>query len=620
MKLSPIALLFLAGTAFAGSATWNLNPTNGSWNTATNWTPATIPNGPSDTATFAVSNTTAVSIAADTEVKGVTFSSGASAFTIKAAPGFTLTIDDDGVINDSGIGQNFEAATKASGTIDIVGRINFTGNANAGASNVYSQDASAVAGQGGAPTSFFDNSSAGNSTFINKADNAGAGGALNFFDTSSAADGTFINEPASSTGIVGGLIAFFQNSTAGNGVFITQAASNLGGASGGVSFGDSASADHGIFTFEGDSIANNTLFANFQIGSFCTMASATFIFGGGTVPNAFGAQASIGGMATCDQASFTFNGGTAPGATGGVLFMEAGTTSFPSCGNATFIINGGSNGGGGGAVYLQNQQRSPAPDGGTARIELFGNGTLDLSQLFKPFITGSLEGNGIVLLGSDNLTIGTRNTSTVFSGLIQDGGFAGGTQGSFTKIGTGTLTLTGANTYTGGTAVNAGTLLVKNRQGSATGTGAVSVGAATVGGRGIIAGAVTLGSFGASSFLAPAGGTSRQATLTIQGSLTLQASATYTYTFKARNSHIRADQVIANGVTINSATIDLQGTIQGTLATGTVLTLISNTSANPIAGTFNNLADGATVTIGNNNFQASYEGGDGNDLTLTVVP
>ena len=28
----------------------------------------------------------------------------------------------------------------------------------------------------------------------------------------------------------------------------------------------------------------------------------------------------------------------------------------------------------------------------------------------------------------------------------------------------------------------------------------------------------------------------------------------------------------------------------------------------------------AIVTIGSNAFQASYEGGDGNDLTLTVVP
>lgn len=56
------------------------------------------------------------------------------------------------------------------------------------------------------------------------------------------------------------------------------------------------------------------------------------------------------------------------------------------------------------------------------------------------------------------------------------------------------------------------------------------------------------------------------------------------------------------------------------LTSGTVLTLIDNTAATPIAGTFANLPDGSTFTAGSNMFQASYEGGDGNDLTLTVVP
>ena len=73
-------------------------------------------------------------------------------------------------------------------------------------------------------------------------------------------------------------------------------------------------------------------------------------------------------------------------------------------------------------------------------------------------------------------------------------------------------------------------------------------------------------------------------------------------------------------MTINNATINLSGTAQGQLTQGLVLTLIKNTAATPIAGTFANLPDGGIVTINGNNFQASYSGGDGNDLTLTVVP
>ena len=56
------------------------------------------------------------------------------------------------------------------------------------------------------------------------------------------------------------------------------------------------------------------------------------------------------------------------------------------------------------------------------------------------------------------------------------------------------------------------------------------------------------------------------------------------------------------------------------LPPGTSFTVISNTSATPISGTFSNLPDGSTITMGSNTYLVSYEGGDGNDLTLTVVP
>ena len=48
--------------------------------------------------------------------------------------------------------------------------------------------------------------------------------------------------------------------------------------------------------------------------------------------------------------------------------------------------------------------------------------------------------------------------------------------------------------------------------------------------------------------------------------------------------------------------------------------MIDNTAATQIAGTFGNLPDGSVFMVGRNTFQASYSGGDGNDLTFTVVP
>jgi autotransporter-associated beta strand protein len=60
----------------------------------------------------------------------------------------------------------------------------------------------------------------------------------------------------------------------------------------------------------------------------------------------------------------------------------------------------------------------------------------------------------VVFLGANNLTVGSNNLSTTFSGVMQ------GTGGSLTKIGSGTLVLSGANAYTGDTNVNRGVLQV----------------------------------------------------------------------------------------------------------------------------------------------------------------
>jgi hypothetical protein len=64
---------------------------------------------------------------------------------------------------------------------------------------------------------------------------------------------------------------------------------------------------------------------------------------------------------------------------------------------------------------------------------------------------------------------------------------------------------------------------------------------------------------------------------------------------------------------------DAIGYAKLTVATWLVFSAISNTSADPITGTFANLADDSTFTAGQNNFQVSYSGGDGNHLTLIIV-
>src|SRR6266481_3650029 len=71
--LISVPLFLTLATIYAGSANWNLNPTTGDWNVAANWTPAAVPNGVSDIATFGMSNTTHVSLSATTDLDSIIF-------------------------------------------------------------------------------------------------------------------------------------------------------------------------------------------------------------------------------------------------------------------------------------------------------------------------------------------------------------------------------------------------------------------------------------------------------------------------------------------------------------------------------------------------------------------
>ena len=115
----------------------------------------------------------------------------------------------------------------------------------------------------------------------------------------------------------------------------------------------------------------------------------------------------------------------------------------------------------GGILFLGATNALPAStaltvaSGAVLRLDPYTNGN-GVTAGFYSQTVGSLSGAGAVFLGSATLTVGDA-TSTTFSGRIGDGAFTGG---SLVKQGTGTLTLSGANTYTGGTKVVGGTLAV----------------------------------------------------------------------------------------------------------------------------------------------------------------
>ena len=530
-----------------------------------------VPNGPDDVATFDRSTKTSLS-GSLTTLDGLVFNAGARAYTI-SFPLANLQLVGSGITNNSGMTQTFATAE-------------FFATATAGIQTAFT-----------GVVDFHDSSSAGSAAFVVQQP-------VKFLDNSTAANASF-------TFLEDGEIDFFENSSAGSATFTLNGATNSGFGSS-VTFADSSTADHGIFIVNGGTIGNEGLggavyFSGAGAGSGVVTVNPGII------------QDSPGGVvyfiSSADDSTVTANGASVTGQDGGghILFVAAGAGS-----NSTLIANGGSNGGQGGVISFEEQST-----GGMATVKLYGNGLLDVRSLngAQTLSLGSLEGDGEVMLSDSRssahfIIIGSNDLSTTFAGTIQ-GVF---TADRLTKVGTGTLILSGANTY-GNTIVNDGTLLLNNTSGSATGTGSVQVNSGSLGGSGIIAGAVIVGTgSGSGAVLAPATGNHTQATSTIQSTLTLQADATYKCTAKARARQARTDKVVANGVTISGATFSFHPKISGMLQTGTFFTVISNTSANPISGTFGDLADGAIITVRGVNFQASYKGGDGNDLTLTVVP
>src|SRR6266496_5576714 len=213
--------------------------------------------------------------------------------------------------------------------------------------------------------------------------------------------------------------------------------------------------------------------------------------------------------------------------------------------------------------------------------------------------------NGAVNLNGKALTVrGTGNTR--ISGVLSSTG------ASVHKFGDGTLTLAGANTYTGGTAVGAGTLLINGNQSSATGTVSVSNSGTTLGGVGTIGGAVTVYSGGS---LAPGNGGNRNGPLSVP-SVTLASGADFKVDLNGWYAGSGYDQLIlrSGGATISGSRLVI--TVGAGLYLGQTFTILNKQSSGAVTGTF---AQGSSVTAGGYSFSINYAGGDGNDIVLTVT-
>jgi hypothetical protein len=430
-------IFLLPSVTYALSAQWDLDPISGDWNTAANWTPMGVPSGPTDIATFAVSNTTNVSISAQVEVNSIVFDSGATkSYTITVNPGLTLIISGVGITNNSGIRQNFFATAQG-------GQILFTNSGTAGSTTSFTNSGGMVSGTVGGFTQFYNSSTAANGTFTNNGGTvSGSGGSFTlFFFTSTAANGTFTNNGGTASGSGGSGTEFFNSSTAGNGTF-TNNGGTASDAGGGSTFFSSSTAGNGTFTNNGGT--NGAFSGRTEFGFNSTAGNGTFTNNGGTASDA-GGGSTLFSSSTAGNGTFTNNGGTAGGAGGSTIFFSSSTA-----GNGTFFNNGGVEAGGGHTDFLV---ASTAGNG----TFINNGGTAGGAGGYTNFLIDSTAGNGTFI--NNGSTAGGGAGSTIFS----DSSTAG--NGTFTNKGGATF-FDGSSTAGNGTFMNNGATVVNGVYGS----------------------------------------------------------------------------------------------------------------------------------------------------------
>jgi autotransporter-associated beta strand protein len=131
--------------------------------------------------------------------------------------------------------------------------------------------------------------------------------------------------------------------------------------------------------------------------------------------------------------------------------MDSFTGTILVPGNTTFRFNSG-----GGNTSFGSINATFDLGIGTATLQCRNAGTMNLGALkggAGTFVTGQGSGSGTLVW-----SIGNNGLSTTFNGTINDATTARLT--AITKVGTGTLTLTGPNTYTGATTISGGILQI----------------------------------------------------------------------------------------------------------------------------------------------------------------
>jgi autotransporter-associated beta strand protein len=306
-----------------------------------------------------------------------------------------------------------------------------------------------------------------------------------------ATTGNFVSTISGSGGLtklgigtvrITGSNSYSGGTTVTGGIFELSAGGTFGGSAAGLGTGTVSIASGGQVTYWLSTSGSHTI-AN------------AFSLSGGTLYTEDGANTFSGQIALASGAStissryedtIRLSGGLA--GPGDVLFTHAGSQGT----GPTFVLS--STGSNTGTVRVTGSANGIATKLQVANVNALQSATLDMaagdlgSVEFtvagtNTYSLGGLQGARSLAFGGNSLSVGGNNQSTTYSGTLSGSGL-------LTKIGNGTLTLSGSNSASGGTTVSAGGLRL---DGSIAGilnvaSGGSLSGSGTVGGNATIAG------------------------------------------------------------------------------------------------------------------------------------
>lgn len=184
-----------------------------------------------------------------------------------------------------------------------------------------------------------------------------------------------------------------------------------------------------------------------------------------------------------------YSGGFSGGISGNGSLIKGGGGSWMLYGNNTYLGNTTVSGSGG---ILETDSAGALPGGSTVIVDSgatlrLGYNPADVPAAFAAVVNGTLDLNGrnvalSNLQGSgtiddadpattSTLTIGSGDATSTFTGAIKNS--AAAAHVAVAKIGAGSLTLSGANTYSAGTSVSAGLLCFS--YGALPGSGSIDI-------------------------------------------------------------------------------------------------------------------------------------------------